>query len=153
MTTPTDGAIARFSHWIRQRPNAIEFWELVLTEERLVWCFVGHSFRSLLLRADVGERDRSIVADHPLDELESLAVPNFGVPIGSLEEIRLVTGTRLRRARLEIAWVGEEDGRERWSLYSTRDAPDHRDRLEELAGDPRLSHVEVSVDTPGIPFR
>lgn len=159
MTVETDDEepVARFRRWFRQRPNSIEFWELVLTDERLVWCFVGESYRSLLLRADMGERDRAIVDESPLEDLTSLAAENFAVPLESLEGIRLVTGTRFRRARLEVRWrAGDEEGdAARYdgdvSLASTGEAQSHRETVAELADDPRLEHVDVTVDAPRFP--
>jgi hypothetical protein len=89
--------IARFSQWLRQRPNSIDFWEVVLTDERLVWCYVGQSYRSLLLRTDMGERGRGTITDSQLAELEILSEQNFSIPVDNLESIRYVDGTRLRR--------------------------------------------------------
>ncbi len=79
MTSET--IIARLTHWFRQRPTSIEFWEIVVTDERLLWCFVGESFRSLLLRADMGERDRATVADLQPDAIATYDERNFAVPI------------------------------------------------------------------------
>lgn len=146
--------IARLSGWFRQRPNSLEFWELVLTDERLLWCFVGESYRSLLLRADMGERDRATVADLPPDAVATYDERNFVVPLAALEKLRLVAGTRLRRAKLVVGWQATDDGPEpeEWTLYQSRTADPQRARVSELASDPRLEHVDVAVDEPGLPF-
>lgn len=152
MSTETE--IARLSGWFRQRPNSLEFWELVLTDERLLWCFVGESYRSLLLRADMGERDRAVVADLPPGEVATYDERNFAVPIAALEKLRLVTGTRLRRARLVVGWraADDESDREEWTLSRSRTADPQRDLVRDLGSDPRLEGVEVSVDEPRLPF-
>lgn len=144
--------IARFSEWLRQRPNSIDFWELVLTDERLVWCYVGQSYRSLLLRADMGERNRAAIADRPLTELETLAGENFAVPVDDLDAIRYVDGTRFRRARLEIKWTEPDDGTAydgQMSLVSTSGAEPQREIVAALAEDSRFDHVDIEVETPG----
>ncbi|ELY42587.1 hypothetical protein [Natronorubrum sulfidifaciens] len=146
--------LARFTRWIRQRPNSIEFWELVLTDQRLVWCYVGQSYRSMLLRADMGERDRAIVDDSRLEELEELAEENFAVPLEALESIRLVEGTRFRRAKLELEWRDDDESRYngQMTLVSTSDADSQRDVVAALADDPHLEHVDIDFDTRRWPF-
>ena len=142
--------IARLTQWLRQRPNSIELWELVLTDERLVWCFVGESYRSMLLRADMGKRDRALVDESTLEELEGLAEENFAVPVERLEAIRLTEGTRFRRARLEIEWDDREGTRYGGdvTLVSTSDADPQRDRVDALADEPRLEGVDVTTESP-----
>ncbi|WP_247000754.1 hypothetical protein [Halosolutus gelatinilyticus] len=146
--------LARFTKWLRRRPNSIEFWELVVTDERLVWCFVGESYRSLLLRADVGERDRAIVADSAIGELEDLDERNFSAPIEALEAIRHVDGTRFRRARLELEWRDEEGSRYggEMALVSTGAAESQTALVAALEDDPRLEHVDIELETPRWPF-
>ena len=153
MTTTTEKEIARFTRWLRQRPNSIEFWELVLTDERLVCCYVGQSYRAMLLRADMGERDRATVADSQLAELETLAEKNFAIPIEDLEAIRHVAGTRFRRARLQLEWRDDESryGGE-MTLVSTAAADPQRDVVAALEDDPRLEHVDVELETRRLAF-
>ncbi|WP_175459712.1 hypothetical protein [Natronorubrum sediminis] len=147
--TTTDEPIARLTRWLRQRPNSIEFWELVVTDERLVCCYVGQSYRSMLLRADMGERERATVADAPIEDLESLADQNFSVSLEALESIRHVEGTRFRRARLELEWT-ESDGDPTGydgdlTLVSTSAAESQRDVVADLADDPRLKDVTIDL--------
>ncbi|ELZ16814.1 hypothetical protein C477_14413 [Haloterrigena salina JCM 13891] len=150
----TDGRgeteLARLTQWLRQRPNSIELWELVVTDERLVWCFVGESYRSMLLRADMGQRDRALVDDSRLAELLDLDEANFAVPLERLESIRLTEGTRFRRARLEIEWDDRAGTRYDGSmtLVSTSDADPQRDRVAALGDEPRLEGVAVAVESP-----
>ncbi|QFU83674.1 hypothetical protein [Natronorubrum aibiense] len=152
--TETDTPIARLTHWLRQRPNSIEFWELVVTDDRVVWCFVGESYRSMLLRADMGERDRAVVDDSRPEELEDLAEENFAVPLEALESIRLLEGTRFRRAKLELEWRDDVDTRYggQMTLVSTSDAASQRDVVASLADDPRFDHVDVAIETRRVPF-
>nr|WP_049900548.1 hypothetical protein [Natrinema altunense] len=151
MTSET--IIARLTHWFRQRPTSIEFWEIVVTDERLLWCFVGESFRSLLLRADMGERDRAAVAELSPPEVAAFDDRNFAVPLEALEELRLVTGTRLRRARLVVTWREDEDDieYEERTLSQSRTADPQRELVTELQSDPRLEGVDVVVETPRFP--
>jgi hypothetical protein len=151
MTNET--VIARLTNWFRQRPNSIEFWELVVTDERLLWCFVGESFRSLLLRADMGERDRATVAELPPDAIATYDERNFAVPLEALAELRLVTGTRLRRARLVVGWRTDENDAEyeERTLSQSRTADPQRELVTELRSDPRLEGVDVVVETPRFP--
>ncbi|ELY66198.1 hypothetical protein [Natronococcus jeotgali] len=156
MMTTAEEPIARLTRWIRQRPNSIEFWELVLTDERLLCCFVGESYRSMLLRADTGERDRALVDDGAIAELESLDERNVSVPLEALESIRLVDGTRLRRAALEIEWADDPGGGSRpeggLELYAARGADPQRERVAALADEPALEGVDVAVESRRLPF-
>ncbi|AGB39343.1 hypothetical protein [Natronococcus occultus] len=151
-----EDSIARLTNWLRRRPNSIEFWELVLTDEQLLCCFVGESYRSMLLRADMGERDRALVADTTPAELEGLDERNFSIPLEALESIRLVVGTRLRRATLEIEWDDDEKQphleKGRLTLYAGRDADSQRDLVAGLADEPALAGVDVAVDSRRLPF-
>src|SRR6056297_3423356 len=151
-TMTTETIIARLTHWFRQRPNSLEFWELILTDERLLLCFVGESYRSLLLRADMGERDRAAIADLPPDDIETFDERNFTVPLEAVEKLHLVTGTRLRRARLVVGWqVGNDVESDEWTLYQSRTADPQRELVTELESDPRLEDVDITVETPRFP--
>ncbi len=138
--------LAHLSGWFRQRPTSMEYWELLVTEERLVWCFVGESFKSLLLRADTGERGRREIADATPDQALSLDKRNFAVPLGSLDSIRLRDGTLFRRAKLVVTWR-ENGDTDSYELYATKSADSQVNVVEALEDDPRLSHVDVAVET------
>ncbi|PCR92645.1 hypothetical protein [Natrinema ejinorense] len=148
---PSETIIARLTHWFRQRPNSLEFWELVVTDERLLWCFVGESYRSLLLRADMGERDRERIADLPPDAIAAFDDRNIVVPLESLEKLHLVTGTRLRRARLVVGWQPRDGDYEERTLSQSRTADPQRELVTDLKSDPRLEGVDVVVETPRFP--
>lgn len=144
-----DGGEAQLAHlsgWFRQRPTSMEYWELLVTEERLVWCFVGESFKSMLLRADTGERGRSEIENVSPDRALSLDEQNFAVPLDSLESIRLREGTLLRRAKLIVTWHENGDTNS-YELYATKSADSQVDNIESLADDTRLSNVDVGVET------
>ncbi len=126
----------------------MEYWELLVTEERLVWCFVGESFKSLLLRADTGERGRREIADVSPDRALSLDERNFAVPLDSLESIRLREGTVFRRATLAVTWR-ENGDTDSYELYATKTADSQVKDVEALADDPRLSHVDIGVGMNG----
>ncbi|WP_293032838.1 hypothetical protein [Natronococcus sp.] len=147
--TATEEPIARLTHWIRQRPNSIEFWELVVTDERLLCCFVGESYRSMLLRADMGERDRALVADSSPAELESLDEQNFSVPLEAVEGIRLVTGTRFRRAKLEIDWDDADAPSDGMTLVATSGAESQADVVAGLEDEPSLEDVDLEIERRG----
>ncbi|SFK99570.1 hypothetical protein SAMN04487950_1821 [Halogranum rubrum] len=136
--------LAHFTQWFRQRPTSLEFWEVVVTDERLVWCFVGESFSSLLLRADVGETGRREIENRATDELLTLNEENFAVPLADVRRIDLDEGSRFRRASLTIAWE-DDGGVEEWKLSNTSDGDSQRDVVESLAADERLAHVDSSV--------
>lgn len=135
--------LGHLTGWIRRRPNSLEFWELVLTTDRLLWCFAGETYSSALLRADMGESTREDLADLDPEAIAAYDERNFAVPLDSLSRLWLVGGTRFRRARLEIEW----DGGER-TLYSTKASDPQEELVEELAGDPRLEGVSIGMDSP-----
>lgn len=145
--TMTEEPIARLTHWFRQRPNSIEFWELVVTEDRLLWCFVGESYRSLLLRADMGERDRAEIAELPPADIATYDSQNFDVSLENLRKIRLVTGSWLRRARLIIGWEPEDGTQyEEWTLYQSRTSDPQQELVAEMETDSRLKQADVTVE-------
>ncbi len=149
MTDTRDGEdetqIAHLSGWFRQRPTSMEYWELLVTDERLVWCFVGESFKSMLLRADMGERGRKEITDATPDRALSFSERNFAVPLDSVRSIRLREGTLFRRAKLTVSWTdGDAD---EFELSATKTADSQVEDVAALENDPRLSHVDVAVET------
>jgi hypothetical protein len=140
----TEDRLAHLTQWFRKRPTSLQFWEVVVTDERLVWCFVGESFSSLLLRADVGETGRREIEGRPAEELLALNEENVAIPLADVRAIELDEGSRFRRASLTIAWEGE-DGETEWTLSNTSDGDAQGDVVASLAADERLAHVDVSV--------
>lgn len=143
--------LGRLTRWFEPRPTSMAYWEVVVTDRRLVWCFVGESYRAMLLRADVGERDRAALDEYELDALPGLDAENFTIPVDDLLELRLVPGSWWRRERLRVRWI-DGDGTESCTLYRSRAADSQVELLEELADDSSLDGVEVGVDAPESPI-
>jgi hypothetical protein len=150
MTETRDGGdetqIAHLSGWFRQRPTSMEYWDLLVTDERLVWCFVGESFKSMLLRADTGERGRKEIADATPERALSFSERNFAVPLDSVQSIRLREGTLFRRATLTVTWR-ENGNTDEFELSATKSADSQVDAVEALENESRLSHVDIGVET------
>lgn len=146
----TETRLARFTEWFRRRPNSLEFWEVFVTDRRVVWCFVRESFSSMLLRADVGERDREALGDRPIEELPAADERNFAVPLDSLERLELTRGTRVRRARLETAWT--DGGSESTTLYNTKTGDPQEALIDRLEDHPAFEGVAVGVESPSSLF-
>jgi hypothetical protein len=143
--------LGRFTEWFRKRPTSLEFWEVVVTDERLVFCFAGESFSSMLLRADMGERTRDDLDGLTPEEALADEDRNLAVSLSALDSLSLTEGTRTRRGRLTVAWTGE-DGREEWTLSSTADGDDQREFVAELAANDAFASVDVSTSRPRFAF-
>ena len=144
-TTVSERELGRFGEWYRRTPTALEFREGILTDRRLIWCFVGESFKSLLLRADMGARGRAEIAELSPAEVAAFDDRNRTIPLESLDSIRLFSGTRLRRARLTVEW--NEEGKERsLELHNTSAGDPQVELVETLADDDRLAHVEIVIE-------
>jgi hypothetical protein len=143
--------LGRFTEWFRKRPTSLEFWEVVVTDERLVFCFAGESFSSMLLRADMGERTRDDLDGLTPEEALADEDRNLAVPLSALDSLALTEGTRTRRGRLTVAWT-DEDGREEWTLSSTADGDDQREFVAELADHDAFASVDVSTSRPRFAF-
>lgn len=136
-----ESVVGRFSGWYRRTPVSLEFWEGVLTDERLIWCFVGESFKSLLLRADMGTHAREEISGLAPDAVAAFDDSNRVVALDNLRSIRLSPGSRLRRASLVVEW-----GDERFELEATSTSDSHEEFVESLADDERFSHVDIAVE-------
>ncbi|WP_160133505.1 hypothetical protein [Halococcus salsus] len=137
----TESVVGRFSGWYRRTPVSLEFWEGVLTDERLIWCFVGESFRSLLLRADMGTTAREEIASLAPDAVAAFDDRNRVVALDDLDSIRLSPSSRLRRSSLVVAWNDEQ-----FDLEATSASDSHETFVESLADDERFAHVEIAVE-------
>lgn len=144
-----EAELAHLTGWFRQRPTAFEFWEVVVTDRRLYRCRVGESFKSLLLRADVGERGRARVEEATPDELLGLNDANAAIPLSALRRISLRDGSLVRRAELTLSWVTDDGDETTWELHCTSASDVQMDVVESLARDDRLSHVDVDVRSSG----
>jgi hypothetical protein len=144
--------LGRLTEWFRRRPSSLEFWELFVTSERLLWCFVGETFSSALLRADMGERDRERLDECTIEEVAAYEERNFEVPLSALERVRLTRGTRFRRAQIEIEWT--DDGEPvSMTLYNTKAGDDQTELFERLAEEPVLEDVSIEIESPSSIFR
>ncbi|WP_440009592.1 hypothetical protein [Halomicrococcus sp. SG-WS-1] len=148
MAESNETRLARFTGWFRRRPTSLEFWELLVTDRRVVWCFVGESFKSLLLRADTGERGRREVERSSAERALALDDRNFAVALESLQSVRLREGSRFRRTALTVTWR-DDDSSTSVELYGTRSSDSQVDVVEALAEEPALSHVDIGVETSG----
>lgn len=143
--------LGRFTEWFRNRPTSLEFWEVVVTDERLVYCFAGESFSSMLLRADMGERTRGNLEEWSPDEALAAEERNFAVPLDALDSVTLTEGTRTRRARLELAWT-DDDGDHEWTLSNTANGDQQREFVGTLADHGAFASVAVSTARPRLAF-
>ena len=144
--------LGRLTEWFRRRPSSLEFWEVFVTDERLVWCFVGETFSSALLRADMGERDRAVLDECSIEEAADYDEQNFTIPLSALEAVRLTRGTRFRRAQVEVVW--KEDGERRSiTLYNTKAGDDQSELFDRLGDEPALDGVTVETERPSSLFR
>jgi hypothetical protein len=143
--------LGRFTEWFRNRPTSLEFWEVVVTDERLVCCFAGESFSSMLLRADMGERTRRKLEEWSPEEALAAEERNFAVPLDALDSVALTEGTRTRRARLELAWT-DDDGDHEWTLSNTANGDQQRDLVGMLADHEAFASVAVSTARPRLAF-
>ncbi|MFC5973014.1 hypothetical protein ACFPYI_16900 [Halomarina salina] len=150
-TVDDERVLGRFTEWFRKRPTSLEFWEVVVTDERLVWCFAGESFSSMLLRADMGERTRGQLDDWSPDEALAAEERNYAVPLGSVERIALTEGTRTRRARLTLAWTDDDEHHE-WTLSNTANGDQQRAFVASLADEEAFASVDVSTAVPRFAF-
>ena len=141
--------LGRFTEWYRRTPVAFEFWEVLVTDRRMIGCRVGESFKSMLLRADMGERGREAIADLSPDKLVTSDRQLITVPTESLRRVHLQRGGLARRAVLTIEWdpINGEDSSP-LELYNTRRGDPQVGLVETLADDDRLSHLTVSIDEP-----
>lgn len=148
MAESNETRLARFTGWFRRRPTSLEFWELLVTDRRVVWCFVGESFKSLLLRADTGERGRREVERSSAERALALDDRNFAVALESLRSVHLREGSRFRRTALTVTWR-DDDASTSVELYGTRSSDSQVDVVEALGEESALSHVDIGVETSG----
>lgn len=146
-----ESRVGRFTEWFRVRPTALHFWEVLVTDERLVFCFAGQSFSSALLRADMGARTRDVLSECTIDEALALGDRNFAVSLADLEAITLREGTRTRKARLTIEWAADRD-RESWMLSNTKRGEEGIGVVEELSAHRAFADTSIGIETPWLAF-
>lgn len=146
-----DPITRRFTEWFRKRPTSLEFWELVVGESSLGFCFAGESFSSLLLRADMGESTRSALDDcSTIEECVALDERNFTIPLSSVTVLRLREGTRTRRAQLTVAW--NDGGKTSWVLSNTSRGAPQTDLVRTLADRDSLADADVGIESRRLAF-
>jgi hypothetical protein len=136
----SEAVVGRFIGWYRRTPVSLEFWEGVLTGERLIWCFVGESFKSMLLRADMGTYGREEIAGLTPDAVAEFDDQNVVISIENLQTIRLEPKSWFRRASLTVEWEGGG-----FELESTRESDSQEALVESLATRDGLAHVDVAI--------
>ncbi len=146
-----DPITGRFTEWFRNRPTSLEFWELVVGEQSVGFCFAGESFSSLLLRADMGESTRSDLDDcSTVEECVALDERNFTIPVSSVAALRLHEGTRTRRAELRVAWTDGDDIS--WTLSNTSRGEPQTDLVRALADRDALADADVGIESRRLAF-
>lgn len=145
-----ESRIARFSGWFEQRPTSLTFWELFVTDRRVIWCFVGESFKSLLLRSDTAARAREQLDGIPPGQALSRHEQNHAVPLDSLRTIRLREGSWLRRATLTLEWDENESDTTIVTLYGTQSSDSQVDVGRDLRDEPALAEIDITAETAGL---
>ena len=143
--------VGRFTEWFRARPTALHFWEILATDERIVFCFAGQSFSSALLRANMGTRTRDVLGECTVDEALAISDRNFAVALADLKAIVLREGTRTRKARLTVEWSAD-DGLESWELSNTKGGEEGIDVVEELSSHRAYADASIEIETPWLAF-
>ncbi len=149
MTAPAEEELARFSGWYHNTSIALEYWEVLVTSRRVIFCFVGQSYRSLLLKADMGASHRDRVASMEPNKVAEFDEQNVVVPLSELGRITLTRPTRFRTAILEFEWT--ED-----SMTLRRKGPMDEDAaaLSTLEADDRFDHVTITRESQSLlPWR
>lgn len=136
-----EAVVGRFVGWYRRTPVSLEFWEGVLTDDRLIWCFVGESFKSMLLRADMGTYSREEITSLTPDAVAEFDDQNVVISIENLRTIRLEPKSRFRRSSLTVEWKGGG-----FELESTKQSDPQEALVESLATRDDLAHVDVAIE-------
>lgn len=140
--------LARFTGWHRKTNVALEYWQVIVTSRRLICCFLGQSFQSLLLKADMGASHREDVASMSPAEAAAFDEKNLLVPLSSLQAITLTSSTRFRTAALEFEWADDR------IQFRRNGGEDAEATLSSLERDDRLEHVTIEIRSPSLlPWR
>lgn len=134
-----ENRVCRFTGWCRKTGYSLEYWEVFVTDQRLIFCRVGESFSSLLLKADMGAADRERVSKLSLSEIVEFSPHNFVVPAATLESVRLHKGSTAKKTILSIKWDGDE-----WTLFDVKHTSTYAEDLS-CVTDMRESSAYPSV--------
>jgi len=97
--------------WYRITPRSFVHEELFFDPDQIVRVAAGESYKSFLLRRDgradhahtLGQEYRNLAADRILSE-----TGNEVIPISDIQEIRLSTGSLLRKPKLKLVAEGRD---------------------------------------------
>ena len=143
-STADEYSLGWFTEWYHQTPTALEFWEILITDKRLIWCCIGEAFKSMLLRADMGARNREAIAELSPEKLAAYDKRNITVPLPALHSIHLKTGGFIRRTQMTISW--EDNEYESMILYNTSEGDPQISFVKTLASSKYLSHTDITID-------
>lgn len=150
--TGSERLIAHFTEWFEQSPSTFRFWEVLLTSDRLVLCFVGESYQSVLLKADMGAQRRRELRNLTIDEVATRDENNVVVPTTDLTEIRFTGSSLLKRSSLTFEWQDASGERFSRTLYNVKGSDDQMDAVLELETEADLDHVDITADERGYFF-
>lgn len=144
-----DRTRVRFTEWAERTPTSFRFWEVFLTPDQVVLCFVGESYKSALLKADMGAGRRRDLDGLSVEELAREDEHNRVVPRSDLRSIRYAPGSIVKRASLELEYEYEGDV-ERLTLYKVKDADSQAETARALANDDGWDDVDIEVADGGL---
>ncbi|MDS0476968.1 hypothetical protein [Natrinema sp. 1APR25-10V2] len=153
-TPPTDAAerqLCRFSGWCKKTGYSLEYWEVFVTDQRLIFCFIGESYSSLLLKADMGAAHRDRLSDYSLSEITAFDDRNFTVPVHALRRVELTRSSWIKKTSLRFVW---EDGEiEFFDVSQTSSEKDATSNMARLSEHDEYVDVAISVsDRQFTPF-
>lgn len=105
--------------------------------------FVGESYRSLLLKADMGAANRERLSDLALPEIETFDDRNFSVPVSNLQKVELIHESRTKRTSLRFIW-GDREMRF-YDVTQNSSGSDAIDNVTRLTEDGPYENVTVTV--------
>lgn len=144
-----DGERVRFTEWAERTPTSFRFWEVFLTPEQAVLCFVGESYKSALLKADMGAGRRDDLDGLPVEELAEADEHNRVIPRADLRTIRYAPGSIVKRASLKLEY-DYEGAVEQLTLYRIKDTDSQSETARALASDDRWDDIDIDIVDGGL---
>lgn len=132
--------VCRFSGWYTKTGYSLEYWEIFVTSRCLIFCCIGESFHSLLLKADMGATNRDRLSDLNLSEIAAFDERNFAVPAAQLRVAELTSGSVLKKPSLSLKWSEDE-----MEFYHISDATNEGDAMSSLSDHNEYAHVSTDV--------
>lgn len=151
-TDESEQLVCRFTGWCKKTGYSLEYWEIFATDRRLIFCFVGESYSSLLLKADMGGTYRDRLSELELSEIATFDERNFTVPLSKLETIEYTPGSVSKKATLRFEW---RDGEiVLYNVPQTSTSDDTVDTIRSLSKYDVYNNVVTTVsDERAGPFR